>query len=383
MWVITRWEVKMSLRFGCIGSQPGKLVSSTGEVSQDATVASLNELIDRVYLAGGGTIWVCDPLTMDTQIILRSGIILDFLNHVVTLSQDTTAFYLSDCIGAQVKNVNVKPYDTGVHSELSDRCTNSQRQPIIKLLALYGPVERCSFSRVFVTGSQSLGTVPAHCFDVIHLVAVQYPITNNSFDQVGILGSCNGVHLETAPRSEFDNAHIVSNLFSFVSPYRVRSMVTFSAPDWLDAAPYFSANTFRVIKGQSITSHTHAAVHDVMGYDNHFDHVWIWDFWYADNCAFGSELADWKISHQAHGTYISADYIDGLSNGDVEARVMASPPPVCRPFIETPKSCSYLFQPMSPCNGPYGSYSSGLTECVWDTTKGGGQPPACYVDPNM
>ena len=350
--------------------------NSRGMFTREATGEALQSLIDDLAESGevGGTVWVCTNVNLLTPLKLYDGVVVDFQGYTVQLGaaasdpQDAVQSGLVelDAVqGAGVENVRVEPLNQGLTSDDGQpiTCDTNQTSPIILVRPEAGHVQDCTIRRILTQGWEFGGTAPNHCFDGVVIDATlsdessPVSIRHNSFRDIYHVGVCNGLLLRAGAGAEIEG-----NMVSHLVNWRCKAMVTFVRAEEPQQRG-FCFNTFEVIRGQADFHFTHAAVRGISGYGNHFDHTFLWDFWYTYGCCPAQEdkasAADFHVEMSAIWTYLNSESINGLLNESTTTRTVP-PKAVTSCTVSSAVGCTCSVEPFcsawstSPC--PSGTY---------------------------
>lgn len=314
--------------------------------------ANLQTAIDGVSAAGGGAVFVWEDLWLEGRIYLRSYVLLDFQEHVITLVRDETPgargfMVLSGCRFTQVRNVTVIP-------------PIAQVVPIILLETTEDPdghetaynlIENVRIQNLLDINDQ--GSYPAHFHDGIVLWAGPGGVIRaNRFEQVVVSGvkAAIKLHRPAATSTSGVGGTISDNLFSNIFADGFMGMVLFVFPTDVASAEdvHIDRNLFTHVRGRADTYSLYGFSH-IAGIGNHFDHCSIED-WDKARDALRSPY-DWDVSEMARSTYICAhdmanvrdrtvgfDDLDGITRVDTiyDPVLPAAPITADRPHLDRP-----------------------------------------------
>jgi len=266
----------------------------------DCTGGNIQTAVNDLGTAGGSVI-VGGPVTLSSEIRLKSYVQIDFQGNFVTLGSDISFLNVTACLYAAVRNANVKltEYHTAsiIHLYIPPGGTWSDR-------IRYNTFENINILHHDSHWIEGVGW-REHNYTGIHLELNTGNMLYNTFSNIRMDGVKNGIWLENQATSGYGNAMHFENIYidGFVT------MINFDIST--SAAWGFTMNVFDDIKGET-AKYSIDGVKNIKGQANHFYGCLVWDWYVATNPHY-----EWSIASSAFDTVISAHYMSSnvLNNG--------------------------------------------------------------------
>jgi len=220
----------------------------------------------------GGIVWVGSDVTLDSTILMKSRVEIDFQGHTATLNSNQPFINFKECMRASLRNAYVIP-------------SNAHSTPIILLESGNNWNTRVRYNLIEnVKIIESSPYTTNHDWTGIRLLAEgDSDITFNTFRDISIYGCNNGILLDCT----HSGAYINGNHFDDIEIERFVNGILFSGSGDI------SANIFEDIQLQAPEAGVNYdvpiwGIRDIQGNNNRFLNTIVWD---------------WEVSHNPQKTF--------------------------------------------------------------------------------